>query len=125
MKADGKAYISSVIRKRPGIWIYRNNGKWVLDPTHLREYASDKDFELLLSRNRLLAVKTKVTLCRFPVLDMPIRLLIKIGLLAPERARSLFVKHRFLNTLRGVSFPLPGFYIIEVICRKRQPSYER
>jgi 2-polyprenyl-3-methyl-5-hydroxy-6-metoxy-1,4-benzoquinol methylase len=125
MKSDGKAYISSVIRKRPGIWIYRNNGKWVLDPTHLREYASDKDFKFLLERNGLLAVKTKVTPCRFSVLDMAIRLLIKIGFLAPERARSLFVKHRFLNTLRGPSFPILGFHIIEVVCRKGQPSYER
>jgi 2-polyprenyl-3-methyl-5-hydroxy-6-metoxy-1,4-benzoquinol methylase len=125
MKSDGKAYISSVIRRRPRIGIYRSNGKWVLDPTHLREYASDKVFKFLLERNGLLVVKTKLTPCRITVLGIAIRLLIKTGFLAPERARFLFIKHRFLNALWAVSFPIPGSQIIEVVCRKDQPSYER
>ena len=82
-------------------------------------------FISLLERNGLLAIKTKVTLCRYSMLDMAVRVLIKIGFFDPDKARYLFLRHRFLNALRVLSFPIPGFYIIEVICRKGQTKYER
>lgn len=45
LKPGGKAFVSSVIRKRFGIYFYKNsNGRFMLDPTHLREYSSTKEF---------------------------------------------------------------------------------
>jgi ubiquinone/menaquinone biosynthesis C-methylase UbiE len=48
LKPGGKALISSVIRKRFGIYFYRNSkGQFMLDPTHLREYSSTTEFRSL------------------------------------------------------------------------------
>ena len=40
LKSDGIAYISTVIKKWYGFYIYRNGGKFRLDPTHVKEYPS-------------------------------------------------------------------------------------
>lgn len=48
LKPDGKAYIASVIKKPWAIYKYRNNGKFVLDPTHEREYSSEEEFIKIL-----------------------------------------------------------------------------
>ncbi len=121
LKEDGKAYISSVIRKRPGIWLYRNNGKWVLDPTHVREYSSESEFVTLCERNGLTVIKTKITPCRFPICDMAVRLLIRGKLISPDIARYLFLSHSLLQrSIRRVRFPILGFYIIEAVCCRSQ-----
>jgi ubiquinone/menaquinone biosynthesis C-methylase UbiE len=44
LKKGGFLYASSVIKKPWAIYKYRNNGKFVLDPTHEREYSSERDF---------------------------------------------------------------------------------
>lgn len=119
LKKRGKAYISSVIRRWPGIWIYRHDGKWVLDPTHVHEYSSLGEFISLLETNDLKAIKTRVTLCKFPILAMIVRLLIKIRIVAPEKAQWLYLNSPpLLRWLRKPSLPIPGFYIVEVACRR-------
>jgi ubiquinone/menaquinone biosynthesis C-methylase UbiE len=44
LKRNGFLYITSVIRKPYGIYKYRNKGKFVLDPTHEREYKNKEQF---------------------------------------------------------------------------------
>jgi 2-polyprenyl-3-methyl-5-hydroxy-6-metoxy-1,4-benzoquinol methylase len=46
---QGQAYISTVFKKWYGWYFYRCQGKWVIDPTHLREYSSDQE---LIERSR-------------------------------------------------------------------------
>ena len=54
-KSGGVIYVSSVIKKSWAIYKYKNNGKFVLDPTHEREYKNidgflnlfKKDFKLI------------------------------------------------------------------------------
>lgn len=43
-KNKGILFCSSVIKKPWAIYQYRNNGKFVLDPTHEREYRNQKEF---------------------------------------------------------------------------------
>ena len=57
LKKGGFLYISSVIKKPWAIYKYRNKGKFVLDPTHEREYSSKEEFlNLFLKKFRLLKV---------------------------------------------------------------------
>lgn len=51
IKPRGYLYISTVIKKWYGCWIYWNNG-FKLDPTHVREYKSKEEFIDLLKNNR-------------------------------------------------------------------------
>ncbi len=44
LKKRGILFCSSVIKKRWAIYKYRNNGKFVLDPTHEREYKNTGEF---------------------------------------------------------------------------------
>jgi len=44
LKKNGILFCSSVVKKRWAIYKYRNNGKFVLDPTHEKEYKTPKEF---------------------------------------------------------------------------------
>lgn len=44
LKKNGVLFCSSVIKKPWAIYKYRNNGKFVLDPTHVKEYRNKKEF---------------------------------------------------------------------------------
>ena len=48
VKSKGYLFISSVIKKPWAIYRYRNNGRFVLDPTHVREYPSKEAFLSIL-----------------------------------------------------------------------------
>lgn len=57
-KSGGYIYITSVIKKPWAIYKYRNNGKFVLDPTHEREYQNPQQFLKLFEGLKILGVKT-------------------------------------------------------------------
>jgi len=57
VKRGGIIYISTVFKKCYGWYFYRNNGRWVLDPTHLREYMSDGELLGLFSPNKFKLIK--------------------------------------------------------------------
>lgn len=62
LKPSGYFYISSVIKKHWAIYKYRNNGKFVLDPTHVREYRSKEEF-IKLFKNKFKLLRLSI----FPV----------------------------------------------------------
>lgn len=51
LKKNGILFCSSVIKKPLAIYRYRNNGKFVLDPTHEKEYKNQNEFLNLFKRN--------------------------------------------------------------------------
>jgi 2-polyprenyl-3-methyl-5-hydroxy-6-metoxy-1,4-benzoquinol methylase len=51
LKKGGILFCSSVIKKPWAIYKYRNNGKFVLDPTHEKEYRNSKEFLDLFKKN--------------------------------------------------------------------------
>lgn len=58
LKRKGKLYITSVIKNPWAIYKYRNNNKFVLDPTHEKEYSSEKEFISRFEENfRLIKIK--------------------------------------------------------------------
>jgi len=73
MKKGGYVYISSVIKKPWAVYKYRNKGKFVLDPTHEKEYKHEKEF-LDLFKEKFSLVKFKI----FPVKRRLLFLEIKI-----------------------------------------------
>ena len=58
-KKNGYIYVTSVIKKPWAIYKYRNKGKFVLDPTHEKEYKNAKEF-LDLFRGYFKLIKYKV-----------------------------------------------------------------
>jgi 2-polyprenyl-3-methyl-5-hydroxy-6-metoxy-1,4-benzoquinol methylase len=118
VKGNGVVYISSVIKKWYGFYIYRNKGRFRLDPTHVREYSSKEDFLHLLERNGLKISEYRIKMVKYPLPDLIIRVFIKIGLIKPSDARGMYIENKWMTLIRKLIIPIFGYHTIEVVCKK-------
>lgn len=117
LRLGGIAHISTVFKKWYGWYWYRCNGRWVLDPTHVREYISDDQLLNLFREAGLEILKTRKTLLRFSALNFFLKRVLFRFL--PPNWR--VYENRFLNALRRITrVPVPGYYYWEVVVRKGQ-----
>jgi ubiquinone/menaquinone biosynthesis C-methylase UbiE len=114
LKSGGYLYISTVIKKRCGFWIYWNKG-FKLDPTHVREYSSDQQFINLLRKTGFKVIKVETKNVTYPLIDLIIRLLIYLGLIKPQS--DFYLRHSFLSKLRNLKFKVIGYQTIEVLSK--------
>ena len=112
LKPHGYLYISTVIKKWYGVWVYYNGG-FKLDPTHVREYRSESEFLELLKRNNFKILRWETHRVSFPLIDLVVRALIKGGVAAPTS--DFYLKHPNLHKLRFLRIPVIGYRTIEVI----------
>ena len=59
LQKKGIFYISTVFKKWYGWYFYRSNGRWVLDPTHVREYKDTNDLMLIINNIGFKVIKEK------------------------------------------------------------------
>lgn len=122
LKKGGLCYLTSVIKKWYGLYWYRNKyGRIVVDPTHLHEYQSQKDFQNLLVKNGFKIINLKIYPGHFPMFDYFLLLLKKLGILRFESMRYFYLNHPVIYMLaRKTSFfPIPGYATIEAVAKKR------
>tara|TARA_Y100000310_G_scaffold334203_1_gene413375 strand:- start:750 stop:1490 length:741 start_codon:yes stop_codon:yes gene_type:complete len=121
LKKDGIFYVSSVVKKPYGIWIYWKKGYgFISDPTHYREYNSRKEFEKLVESGGFEVISSKISLFKHSIVDLFIRLLIKLKIVKPERVVRIYEKRPILFFLRNIlRIPVIGFYNVEVLARKK------
>jgi len=107
----GTAYVTTVHKKWYGWYFYRCNGKWVIDPTHLREYR--RDSELLRERapGGLEVLENRKTQLFFPVADFFLR---RFG------AENRVYSNSWLKVIRRLRIPIPGYFNWELVLRKPQ-----
>lgn len=116
LKKGGYLYISSVIKKRHGWWIYKNNGKTTCEPTHIREYASEREFIQLLEKYNLRVLKTNLTRFKPSIVNAVNRILIKKGVLDENAVRKLYFGSKLFRLASNcLKIPVLGYYIIEVV----------
>ena len=118
LKKDGVGYISTVFKRWYGFYLYRKNGEFRLDPTHVREYSSKDHFFSLLNENGFNIIKYKIRILKYPLIDIILRILIKACILNPMYARRIYVENRFMKTFRELKIPIIGYYLIEVLIKK-------
>jgi hypothetical protein len=116
LKNGGIAYLSSVVKKRYGVYFYFKDGTFRLDPTHVREYRSIDEFVGLIASKGFEVIRVKTRHIMFPLLDMIIRLLAKFGLIKPDP--NFFQRHKVLGKIRQIKVPIIGYKDIEVLVRK-------
>jgi 2-polyprenyl-3-methyl-5-hydroxy-6-metoxy-1,4-benzoquinol methylase len=109
---NATVYVATIFKKWYGWYFYRCNGKWTIDPTHLREYSKDSQLLDTLTDAGLEIVASKKTLDGRSLLDA--------GLKRVRASRSVY-DNKFLKRLRSFRIPIPGYYIWEVVCKK-EPS---
>lgn len=111
LKEDGFLYITTVFKKKWGWYFYRNNNKWVLDPTHLREYTSDKELLDILKKYNFKIHENKKSIFKFPIIDYFLKRFLKIG----------FNQNiKIIDFLRKVKIPILGYYNWELVLYKEQ-----
>jgi len=115
LKQDGYFYISTVVKRWYGFWVYWNNGV-KLDPTHVREYKSVQEFLNLLKENGFEIVKYRTEKVKYPMMDLIIRFFIKFNLI--KLSSDFYQKHELLRKLRKIKMPVVGYRTIEVVARK-------
>lgn len=106
---DGVAYIGTVFKKWYGWYFYRCNGKWTLDPTHIREYNRESDLLDKLAHSGFKVIENRKTLDGRPIMDSLLR---RFG-----AGRDIY-SHKSLRFLRSIKMPIPGYYIWELLCKK-------
>lgn len=117
LNPKGVAYISSVIKRRYGFYIYRKAGKFRLDPTHFREYSSKDEFIDLLNRNGLNVIEYNIYPIRFPLTDLIIKTLIRFKLIPVDNVHHIY-NASWLKFLRKIRIPIIGYFTIEVLCKR-------
>lgn len=109
LRDGGLLYLSTVQKKKYGWYFYRCNGKWTLDPTHLREYTEDSQLVDVLQENGFEILVNQKYLDGRPIMDAILR-----RLHAPRKIYG----HRLFKSLRVIRIPIPGYYQWELVCRK-------
>lgn len=110
LRPGGTAYLSTVFKRRWAWYFRRCNGKWVLDPTHVREYTSDQQLLGALSSCGLTVLENRKQLIAYPLIDPLLRL--------ARVSREVFQRHRLLRALRRVKLPIVGYYKWELLLRR-------
>ena len=112
LKPNGYLYISTVIKKWYGFWIYWKKG-FKLDPTHVREYPSKEEFLNLLKRSGFEIVDWRTENVSYPLIDLIVRTSIKAGKIEPNP--SFYLTHMMLKKLRSIKIRVVGYQTIEVV----------
>lgn len=107
---NGTLFLTTIIKKWYGWYFYRCNGKWTLDPTHIREYTQDHELLDILRANGFDILVNQKTLESRPLLDAVLRRI---------HARRDVYKNPLLKPLRKVRIPIPGYHTWELVCRKK------
>lgn len=113
LKPEGWLCLSTVFKKWYGWYFYRCNGRWTLDPTHLREYTQKSQLLNLLEKNHFEIVEDKMHLQWFAITDFILK---RFGF------DGLVYKNKVMRFLRKIKVPIFGYYNWELVLRKRKIS---
>lgn len=107
----GRFYLSTVFKRWYGWYFYRCNGRWTLDPTHVREYRSDEELLPRLLEAGLEIRRQQKGLFAYPLSDFVFRRF-PVG-------QDVY-RARWLRRLRILKLPIIGYYNWEIVGRKRR-----
>jgi 2-polyprenyl-3-methyl-5-hydroxy-6-metoxy-1,4-benzoquinol methylase len=113
LKPNCYFYVSTVIKKWYGFWIYWKNG-FKLDPTHIREYKNAEEFLNLVENSGFNIIKWGSQDVSYPILDLIVRLLIRVNLVRPSP--DFYLKHKTVSNFRDkIKLKIIGYKTIEVL----------
>lgn len=116
LKRGGMMILSSVLRLPHGWYFYRHQGRWVLDPTHVREYGSRGEFAALFDSG-LSVLDSAVDPIRFSPAHFVYRLLARAGLVRnPDPA--FFSKTALAGFIERWGLRIPGYRVITAVAQK-------
>jgi len=118
LRDDGLLYLSSVARRPTGFWIYDRNGEPRLSPEHIFEFPSIESMLDLVKDEGMIIEDAFAKPLRYPLIDMALRMLEYRRLMSSDKIRTFFLRNG-LEGLRILRVPIPGYYWIETLARKK------
>jgi SAM-dependent methyltransferase len=118
LKPTGAAVIGSVIKGKGAWYFHRNGGEWRIDETHVREYASAREFERVFQNAGLVVSDVDVFPIRFPLDEVALRVATRLRLLDARRASKAAESSRALRWLSRTSIAIPRYYYVYALCLK-------
>jgi ubiquinone/menaquinone biosynthesis C-methylase UbiE len=112
LKPGGKAYITTVFKRRWAWYFRRRDGESVLDVSHVREYTDLEGVRtLVLEGGRFSAIEAlEIAQLWFPVIDPLLFRLVRGGE-GPLISWLLFFA-------RFIKVPIPGYYTLSIVVRR-------
>ncbi|MFL5951380.1 MAG: class I SAM-dependent methyltransferase [Gaiellaceae bacterium] len=121
LKPDGWFYVSSVIRGPHAFWLYKGKPpapeRWQLDPTHMREYESERQFRSVLEHPRLRFDVVRSSQLKAPLTDLGFRIAAVAHLIRRERLPELYLNLPgwVTKARRATGVPIPGYRWVEAV----------
>lgn len=107
-------YVGTVLRGPRAWWVYHVDGKWQLDPTHVREYAAEADLLSALEHPLLRIDRVKTTPLMYPMLDLALRGAAFARVLPHDVLSSAYSRRPGLSHARRIRLRVPGYRLLEV-----------
>jgi SAM-dependent methyltransferase len=119
LRPGGWFYVSSVMRGRRAWWFRRGPLGRQLDPTHMREYASEGALVEALRDPQLTVDEVRARPLRFSVVDPLLRIAAGRGFVDGEELATVFERSRTLALARHVTrVRVPGYRWVEAVGRR-------
>jgi ubiquinone/menaquinone biosynthesis C-methylase UbiE len=119
LKPGGRCYIATIMKRKWAVYFYRNKGKFVLDPTHVSEFGSEKEFRDLFEKNGLILNTLAKYVVDYPLIELVIKVMMRAGFLKQSWIdRNVFGGGRILRTLRKLKIKVYGFYRLRCVCER-------
>lgn len=119
LRPGGWFYASSVVRGPHAWWFRRGRLGWQIDPTHVREYASEAAFAAVFEHPELELERVASRPLRFPLADPALRLAAAAGLVPAGRLASVYEHSRALARARAaLQVRVPGYRWVEAVGHK-------
>ena len=116
LRLGGRAYVTTVFKKRWAWYFRRRDGETVLDASHLREYTDlDAFVRLVTETGRFRVLELERRLLWFPLLDPVLFRLVR-------RYPGLRTRRTLLRALRAPRVPIPGYYSLAVVFERSVPE---
>jgi ubiquinone/menaquinone biosynthesis C-methylase UbiE len=111
LKANGKAFVTTVYKKKWAWYFRKRDGESVLDRSHVREYTDLAAVRSLTERAGLLIKELELEPLWFPLVDPLAFRLVQSGMLKAN--------NRFLQAARRIKIPIIGYYSLNMILEQR------
>jgi len=116
LKDQGRFYLSTVFKKKYAWYFYRAQGKWALDPTHLREYTVPDQLINIIRNCNWQVLENKKTMHWFALTDFIFK---RMGM------RRDIYQNKVAKFFRRIKIPIFGYYNWELILKKAAKEDER
>jgi SAM-dependent methyltransferase len=114
LAGGGWWYVGTVLRGPRAWWVYHVDGRWQLDPTHVREYASETDLLAALEHPLLRVDRVKTTPLAYSVLDLALRGVASARILPRDALSGAYTRRPSLAHARRLRLRVPGYRLLEV-----------